>query len=60
MVRFGLDLMRALIVEDRGPLGRNGSQIVRVEVKARWPGSEPEQFEVAAEHLIAVKPRRSA
>ena len=56
-LRFGLSLMRALVIEDRGVFG--GSQIVRVEVKSSWPGFEPEQFEIGASYLIPLKsPRR--
>lgn len=42
---------RARVVEDRGPIGINGRQIVRVELLEDDESSDADQFELPAEEL---------
>lgn len=51
---FGRKL-RVLVIEDRGPLGGNGRQVVRVQRKLEDPDEvEPDRFEVLAEQLLPL------
>jgi hypothetical protein len=50
VLRVAGDERRGVVVEDRGPLGVDGDQIVAIRVD----NDEARQFEVRAEHLERV------
>jgi hypothetical protein len=55
-VRLGGDnLVKVIIVEDRGPVGYKGRQLVRVRFADEDDADMSSSFEVAAEDLILDK-----
>ena len=48
--RMGARRLSAIVVEDRGNLGVNGEQIIRVQHKGRGPGSAMD-FELSASEV---------
>lgn len=58
-VRLGPGLVRARIIEDRGPLGPNGSRMFRVEAQSSpWHEAEPDRFEVVESSLLRISVER--
>jgi hypothetical protein len=51
--RFGITDVTAKVVEDRGPLGRDGERIYRVRFWFREPGG-PSETEIEASRLKLV------
>ena len=51
--RFGITDVTAKVVEDRGPLGKDGEQIFRVAFWFDSPGG-PKETEIAAGELTVV------
>jgi hypothetical protein len=52
--RFGITDVVAKVVEDRGPMGRDGERIYRVRFWAREPGG-PTETEIEASRLRVVR-----
>jgi hypothetical protein len=52
--RFGITDVTAKVVEDRGPLGRDGEHIYRVQFWFREPGG-PSETEIEASRLRVVR-----
>lgn len=52
--RFGITNVTAKVVEDRGPLGRDGERIYRVKFWFREPGG-PSETEIEASRLRVVR-----
>ena len=52
--RFGITDVTAKVVEDRGPLGKDGERIFRVAFWFRMPGG-PKETEVEASRLRVVR-----
>ena len=50
VLHVGSQEIPAVVVEDRGPLGIDGEQIVRVRVPSS-EGEEPDEFEIPASAL---------
>lgn len=53
-INYGPRTVKARVVEDRGPLGVGGRQIVVVRLDVDDPTDEPRQFEVPAETLKVI------
>ncbi|MBL8941086.1 MAG: hypothetical protein JNM69_41465, partial [Archangium sp.] len=55
-VRVGAAVVQALILEDRGAMGPQGSRVVGVEVLGE-AGDDSQRFEVPVAAILKLKPR---
>jgi hypothetical protein len=51
--RFGITPVTAKVIEDRGPLGRDGEHILRV--RFQFKDADPTETEIAASRLTVVR-----
>jgi hypothetical protein len=51
VLHVGEQELRAVVVEDRGPIGVNGERVVRIRVSPAVEGEEPDEFEVRVSAL---------